>query len=142
MTNDELEEKIYEIRKMGIEKVIQHSKIKSLLIRNNQSKYEELIKQMNERAVNNIRHLARCNKIAFSEDNFNKFTGHLPSFKEFRDFMSCKEMSIYIPMIASFMYNFPLDMILFHDLEIYDEKNIKENFPNSFRDYFSQTSFG
>lgn len=142
MTNDELEKKIYEVKKMGLEKVIAHQKIRSLIIQNNKEKYKKLVEDMHERTLNNIRHLARCNKIPFSEKNFVAFTGHSRTLSEYRLFMSKEEMSLYIPMLASLMYNFPLEMIIFHNLEIYDEKNIQENFPNSFRDYFSETSFG
>lgn len=137
MTNDELEEKIYEIKKMGLEKLVAHQKIRSVIIKNNQEKYDDMLNTIHERSLKNIKHLARCNKIPFSERNFTRFTGHARTLNEFNLFMSGNEVSLYIPMIASLMYNFPVDMILFHDLEIYDEKNIIENFPHSFRDYFS-----
>ena len=132
MTADELEQKIVDIRKRGLPKLLEFE----LIGKARGEYYEERINiseaQISERFFNNIDFLSRMHKSFPSATNIKEYMGYQVD-NYYSNMMSANKLfSIKQAIVISKYYGIPVELLLFQDLELYGER-IRKDYPSFFK---------
>ena len=127
MTLDELEQKIIEVKKKGLAKIIELKQIKDIRSVYYKERIQRAEDTISNRFYKNLLYLANRFKSFPSNSNIEEFMGM--SFSPFYDNF-IKNQAGMLPIkdmiLISEYYGVPLNLLIFEDIEIYGEQIWKE----------------
>lgn len=137
MTVDELEKKIFEIKKRGLSKLVEIEligKVKGKFFKERITKKEE---ELSAQFHKNVEFLSAKLKSFPSASNIREFMGIVPD-QYYDSFIKNKSniFSLSQVLLASQYYGLPPELLLFHDLSLHVE-HLRKEYPALFKQGFN-----
>lgn len=132
MTADELEQKIVDIQKRGLPKLLEFDLIGKARGEYYQEKIEESLDNIDQRFFENVNFLAKLHRSKATASNVKEYMGYQVDQYYSNCMQHNKLGSMKQAVVIAKYYGIPLELLLFENLEIYGER-IRKEYPSFFK---------